>query len=311
MARADFADYDESGEGEGRFSRIGGALSTAVGAAMALGLLAAVGGWFYGLGTREAHEVPIIRAMAEPSKTRPNDPGGIVTPYQQITSYRTAESAPVEAGAVTVAPPPVAPRRDDVAMGQLLPKPEKLPPAENGSNEPAEEVASLDPLTGATLPPERADTLTDAQAEGQTEDQAAADAEAETPEPFVGGTALAPSASPRAPRRPSNLRERVARAEEEGRREVEELETRAASSGVQIQLSADPSETTIRAQWVQIYDKNKDILRDRTLAVQATQSGGTTWYRLRVGPFRDRSEALTVCQALIARGQDCIVARNS
>ncbi len=44
--------------------------------------------------------------------------------------------------------------------------------------------------------------------------------------------------------------------------------------------------------------------------MQTTVSGGRTYYRLRVGPFVGMSEAHAVCQALKARGQDCIVARN-
>jgi cell division protein FtsN len=63
--------------------------------------------------------------------------------------------------------------------------------------------------------------------------------------------------------------------------------------------------------WKRIQKANADILRDRTLAIQTTISGGTTFYRLRVGPFKDGSEARAVCQALKGRGQDCLVARNS
>ena len=66
----------------------------------------------------------------------------------------------------------------------------------------------------------------------------------------------------------------------------------------------------MRAKWERIRKANDDILRGRTLAIQTTVSGGTTFYRLRVGPFESGSEARNICQALKARGQDCIVARN-
>ena len=92
---------------------------------------------------------------------------------------------------------------------------------------------------------------------------------------------------------------------------AENLAAAAAKSKVQIQLAADPSEATIRKMWSRIKKANSDILRDRTLAVQTTVSGGTTFYRLRIGPFKDGAEARAVCQALKGRGQDCLVARNS
>ena len=63
--------------------------------------------------------------------------------------------------------------------------------------------------------------------------------------------------------------------------------------------------------WSAISKANQDVLRGRALAVQSTVSGGTTFYRLRVGPFSNRAEAVSVCRALKARDQDCIVARNS
>ncbi|MEM1299589.1 MAG: SPOR domain-containing protein, partial [Pseudomonadota bacterium] len=85
----------------------------------------------------------------------------------------------------------------------------------------------------------------------------------------------------------------------------------AAKSRVQIQLAANPDQGAVRKMWDRVRRANEDILRGRALAVQTTVSGGTTYYRLRVGPFKDAAEARNVCQALKARGQDCIVARNS
>ncbi len=129
-------------------------------------------------------------------------------------------------------------------------------------------------------------------------------------EPLGAGTEYAPAASPTVPRRPSNLLARVEEAKKQEAQSVTDLASRAASSPVQVQLAADPDETAIRQQWRRIYNANSDVLRDRALAIQQTVSGGTTFYRLRVGPFETTSEARAVCQALKARGQDCIVARN-
>src|SRR5690606_21757197 len=102
-------------DGPSRLSRVRRVLSTAIGACMAVALLLAMGTWFYRLGVRDAENVPIIRAAAEPAKIRPEDPGGTVAPHQDISSYRVAESSGAQATAVVIAPPPPEPRREDVA----------------------------------------------------------------------------------------------------------------------------------------------------------------------------------------------------
>ncbi|MEM7423421.1 MAG: SPOR domain-containing protein [Pseudomonadota bacterium] len=137
-----------------------------------------------------------------------------------------------------------------------------------------------------------------------------AQSQPEAPAKILGGTKFAPGLSPVAPRRPADLQTRVAQATRAVREEAVNLSSRAAASRVQIQLAADPSETAVRDIWRRVSRANSDILRDRALAIQSTISGGTTYYRLRVGPFRDGTEARAVCAALKARGQDCIVARN-
>ncbi|HUF55429.1 MAG TPA: SPOR domain-containing protein, partial [Thermohalobaculum sp.] len=89
------------------------------------------------------------------------------------------------------------------------------------------------------------------------------------------------------------------------------LAARAALSRIQIQLGAFTDRAFTEAEWRRIAETNSDLLDGRALAIQPTTSGGTKFYRLRVGPFDDRAEASRVCEALQARGQDCLVAENS
>jgi hypothetical protein len=336
-------DYDAVIDGPSRFARLRRAFSTGIGAAVALGLMLALGVWFYRLGVRDAENVPIIRASAEPTKTRPEEPGGVVTPYQDITSYRVAESR-VEPPTPIFAPPPPEPRPEDVAMGKLAPR-SAVRPAERRT---ADHEIGAAPDDAVNAPPD-ADASrssgeeTDAEASAQGFDVVVIDEEvgagevsaaatpmseadeiaalvraatldaAAAPKPAVAAGAPAeggPALPPLPPARPSDL---LARVDEGGRwaaRSAAELARRAAESPVQIQLAADPDEQVVRSLWRRIARANQDILHDRELAVQPTISGGTTYYRLRVGPFSGASEAHAVCEALQARGQDCIVARN-
>lgn len=351
--------YDEfeppEGDEPSRLARVRRALSTAIGALVALSLLLALGVWFYRLGVRDAENVPIIRASAEPAKIRPEDPGGAVAPHQEITSYRVAESQPAQASAAVIAPPPPEPRAEDVAMGTLAPEPAERPAAPTAASPaptaapvvamaaagsaqppvtspkpqptPAEAAAAI--ASGAVLarteatvsaapvpvPPQEPSPAGEtvlAMAEPAEAAASALDVVPPAPpqDPVPGASDYAPPLSPVAPRRPTDLRERMAAAVQTAQQNATDLARRAAESSVQVQLAADPSEDVVRSMWGRISQANSDLLHGRELAVQTTISGGTTFYRLRVGPFGGVSEARAVCQALKARGQDCIVARN-
>lgn len=366
MADTGFESYEEPAEdAPSRFGRVKTALSTALGALVALSLLLALGVWFYRLGVRDAQNVPIIRAATEPAKIRPADPGGKKAPHQEIESYDVADRSaePASAAAAIIAPTPPEPDAEDVAMGDLAPKPAALapePPAAAASDGAAADGVASDglasddavvddpvvsailadlaaadgavPAVGGTVPAADGAGLTEetpavAGADGGALDEkvalASPDAVADdgalgtlpvteiSPSPaLLDATPYAPAISPLAPKRPSDLIARVRAAGERAEKAVDDLAAQAAGSAVQIQLAADPSRAAIEARWQRVLRANRDLLRGRALAVQSTTRGGTTFYRLRVGPFRNRPEAVAVCQALKARGQDCIVAKN-
>ena len=317
------ADYDAVADGPSRLTRLRRALSTAVGAVVATALLLALGVWFYRLGARDAESVPIIRASAEPTKTRPEEPGGAVTPHQEITSYAAGEGDRSTAAAVVVAPPPPEPRREDVAMGTLAPSPAERPDTAPGDPAPRHideaprarpDEAPSDEAEVAEVLGALTETGSDAEAEAdeiavlvlQATLEAATTPKPDAPAPDAEGSIVAPLP----PARPADLHARIDASVRSAEESAAELARRAAESPVQIQLAADPDERAVRSMWRRIAEANSDILHDRALAVQRTVSGGTAYYRLRVGPFADVSEARAVCQALKARGQDCIVARN-
>ena len=365
MQENDYDQYDPADDEPSRFSRVKSAVSTAIGALVAMALLLTLGVWFYRLGVRDAQNVPIIRAAVDPAKTRPEDPGGLVAPHQDVSSYGVADSQGVQASAAVIAPAAPEPEAGDVAMGELKPVEEApiapvrparatgavanagelnsvsteelLKEAEvlaaaaraaaNGEAQADDNVAKLaeaEPLAPVSKPSE-ASALgekvelalaaeTTPETPTSTTDAVVKTTESEAEEPakvFIGAEPMAPAISPIALRRPTDLRTRVAEATKVEAASADNLAAAAARSKIQIQLAADPSEATVRSMWKRIQQANSDILRDRTLAIQTTISGGKTFYRLRVGPFDDGATARAVCQALKARGQDCLVARNS
>ena len=318
-------DFDPEAERPSRFGRVRSAVSTAIGALVAMALLMALGIWFYRLGVRDAQNVPIIRASLEPEKERPKDPGGMVAPHQEIESYEVAESQPAASAAAVVAAQPPQPKPEDVPMAALQPveaEPQPAPAAatpepaaqeteavptaaETVSSEPASEADQQLALNDVTeAEPRQPASPTDVEAEATV-------ADADDPAEIVGATVYAPARSPVALPRPANLKARVVAAAQSEEQSQVDLVKAAASSSVQIQLAADPNEAGIRNKWRAIQKANDDLLHNRALAIQTTVSGGTKFYRLRVGPFRNADEARSVCQALKGRGQDCIVARNN
>lgn len=63
---------------------IPGSLRKLAGAAIFLGVVGAMGLWSYRLGTRDATEVPVIKAMAGPARVAPENPGGTQAAHQGL-----------------------------------------------------------------------------------------------------------------------------------------------------------------------------------------------------------------------------------
>jgi len=78
--------------------------------------------------------------------------------------------------------------------------------------------------------------------------------------------------------------------------------------GYVMQLSAHNNVGTARATWTRLYNKNSDILGGLSPLIQkGVSTAGLTFYRLRTGPFTQKADGMTLCQALKGRGQDCFV----
>ncbi|MDT8343652.1 MAG: SPOR domain-containing protein [Thermohalobaculum sp.] len=285
-------------------------LSIWIGAAVAVSLVAGVALWSWRVTTREPGEVPLIRAAADPAKERPEDPGGAVTPHQDVRAFDAASGQTGSAPQISLAPPPPAPTAEDVAMGRLAAREpaagtEVVSAVVGGVEELAEPETLPGGDTGASPLIEAEQALI-----AESLRRVLSESGSGEPTPPVGsGSGQAPPYSPTVRGKPDDLAARVAAA---AAVDVDaDLRERAATSQIQVQLGAFPERGEVDTEWQRILQANRDILSGRALAVQQTTSGGTVYYRLRVGPFRDGHEANTVCQALKARGQDCLVAINT
>jgi hypothetical protein len=281
----------------------------AAGAIVFLGLIVGMSFWAYRLGTRDAAEVPIIRAMEGPARVQPDDPGGLQAAHQGLEVNSVLAGMPPETGSaarVTLAPPPMTLAEEDGPQGELVidapthfdaaevlgDEDLRLPVQEDGP-----EVAGFVP-EGAPEPlvaePETiepaAPVVTDLRPRGRPANLARATA------PVQAAAAQAPAQA--APVAASTPAPQVAAAP----REVTGLR-----SGTRlIQLGAFDSEVLTRQVWDQLARQHADLLGGKSLFVERATANARVFYRLRVAGFDNTDQTLSMCEALRARGVDCI-----
>ena len=92
-----YSDDYESVAGGGGDRLIPDGVRKLSGAAVFLALVAALGLWSFRLGTRDASEVPIIKAMAGPARVEPANPGGVQAAHQglEVNSVLAGRPAPM------------------------------------------------------------------------------------------------------------------------------------------------------------------------------------------------------------------------
>jgi cell division septation protein DedD len=251
--------------------------AAAIGAVASVALLAGVVAWSYRLGVRDANDVPVIRAVAGPTKVQPEDAGGAQFAHQGRAVYDLMSGTP-----------------DATADAQLAPAPETLA---------AEDVPAETPAPSARPPEASAPVAT-------------ADAAAVAPAPVSASeidalvsevisrtpTGAAPERSPPAPPRPH------ADTKADGPTTATVSPAAPiAPTGFEVQLGAYLSEAEAQRQWDGFTARNGDLLAGRAPAISPLESDGRTLYRLRTAAFSDVDDARETCAALLSRGEQCLV----
>jgi hypothetical protein len=290
-----YSDDYESVAGDGE-RLIPEGLKRLIGAAVFLGLVAAMALWSWRLGTRDAGEVPVIRAMDGPSRVQPDDPGGLQAAHQglEVNAVLAGRPAPMPRAPAPAGPQPPALTEEDGAQGELvLAAPAVL----------AERVFEEGDLP---MPPQEDPDFV-----------AAAPEFAPAPEPAaVEAVAVdAPAAAGLRPRnRPANLaaaRPKTApvasapAAAPVAAAAVHEVSGLKAGTRL-VQLGAFDSEEITRKAWSQLVARHGDLLGAKSLYVERTTANARVFYRLRVAGFANPEETRAMCEALRARGIDCI-----
>jgi septal ring-binding cell division protein DamX len=176
----------------------------------------------------------------------------------------------------------------------------RMPPADEGAEIDLAALAPVETPPPAAAPPVSA-----------TEIAALVEAVVE-PQPTAAAPVSAEDA-PRPMRRPSDLVvAHAARAAEPA--SAPAVRTPAAAREVAtvpagsrgVQLGAYDSEAITREAWERLVTRYGDLLGDKSLYVERTTANARVFYRLRVAGFSDTEQTRQMCEALRARGVDCI-----
>ncbi|MBC6443689.1 MAG: SPOR domain-containing protein [Rhodobacteraceae bacterium] len=234
--------------------------------------------WAINLGTRDPHEVPIIRAMEGPGRTQPADPGGQTARHQGLAVNQVQSDGSVAAPAaeVVLAPPPDRLDDGDQPLGT--------------AREAAAETATLQEDLQRVADPK---PVKNRSAE---------------PNDSIRGTELSPKTSLRPQGRPNLLRTGIDQVQGTVSASASSPAALSASvpTGTQmIQLGAYDSAELAQSEWVKLLEKNADLLEHKHQLVIRTESGGRTFYRLRAAGFNSPDESRALCTALEARETSC------
>jgi len=264
-----------------------GMLRMAANWAIAAASLAAVGGfgyWAFSLGTRNPNEVPIIRAMEGPARITPDNPGGEQTSNQGLAVNTVQSSGGVQAPSKRVV---------------LAPEPQALAP---------EDVAKAKLKTAAPAPKPKIKVATQVD-KPKTAVAKQASTRVIRDTPYSPGRSLRPAMRPtkRLASQLTNVQQAAARSTTPAAENAAERSTLSVPLGTRlVQLGAYDSTKLAKQEWDKLFAKHGDLLDGKKRLIQAAESGGRKFYRLRAVGFASKEESRTLCSALLARGTPCI-----
>jgi hypothetical protein len=220
-----------------------------------------------------ADGVPLIRADERPTKVKPDQPGGMPVPDQNVSLYNEKPGGPpVEK---LLAPPeqpmprPVSPPKDAAAPPPPIPGPFAAAPA----------------APQAAGPP--------------------AAARPERPAPAAAST----SGKPGAPVKPAPGAKEPA-AKEAAAILGTNTPAKAGGGPVRIQLASLRSAEAARDEWARLKREQPDLLgKLSAVAVRADLGDKGTYYRIQAGPLADGAAAERLCGELRQRKLGCTLVR--
>ncbi len=220
---------------------------------------------------RSSDGVPLLRADDRPAKVRPDQPGGMAIPDQNVSLYNEKLGGP--------------------PVEKLLPAPEQpmprpLPP-------PAATAAPATPAVPAAASPAAS------AASGTPESSAPAAAAAGAPAPQPAAKTAAKPPAPAKAATPANPPP-----------PAHETASAGKPGPVQLRLASVRTPEEAREEWAKLKRDYPDLLGKLTAVAVRTDLGDKgVYYRIQAGSFGDPAAAERLCGELKRRNLGCILAR--
>lgn len=305
MAKAQTESVETPAATGGSFGVVKTAINWGV-AALSLAVIAGFVFWTVNLGTRDPHDVPIVRAMEGPSRVAPKDPGGTQASHQglAVNSVQSEGGVANPSNTVVLAPEPAQLSDEDQPIN-------KATQVTQASTQPVEQpVADPEPEVAQSEEELDAIEIADQVAERLAQEALANIDPATIPRENIRGTEFSPTASLRPQVRPAGLSTEITLVQPTASNTAVQSNVAAVDSvpiGTRlIQLGAYDSAELANSEWAKLLAKHSHLLEEKKRLVVAAQSGGRKFYRLRAAGFNSLDESRALCSALLAVGTPCI-----
>jgi len=245
--------------------------------------IAAIGGYKVyqaSLDQNMGGDVPVIKRSDSPVKVKPAEPGGMDVPNRDKSVYSRIGGVEDEGVVENVLPPPEEPE----IPPELVAEANQSPVAE-----PAAVVVEQAPVTAPEEPKEEVAKI----------------AVVEPPAPVATPVKVAPEPVPVAI---TEAPKAVAPAKVEP---VAIAQSAEISKGAwQVQLGSSQNKAGLEKNWASIKSRYKAAIGDVPSEIVEAKVNGQTYYRLRLGNFKSKTEAANYCAELKKAKLDCFVAQK-
>lgn len=276
-------------------------LINGAGAVTSLVLICGLALWGYKLAVRDVTGIPVIKAIEGPARVAPEDPGGELAQHTGLSVNAVAAFGEAAAPAETLklAPAVITLTDDDLPMGKLDPA-IQAPDRTRGAVEEPDQQALRGHVPPEPLPEDAPEPILGA-------DPAAEGTPAPAPisaGPVISAAIPGVSTSPFPRERPGS----VAYAEyQQTLPKFAEVDAASLSAGTRlVQLGAFETEQAASDEWLRIARTYGALLNGKGRVIQAAESGGKSFYRLRASGFEDIDDARRFCAAIVDKTVRCI-----
>ncbi|MEQ9554661.1 MAG: SPOR domain-containing protein [Rhodospirillales bacterium] len=283
---------------------------------------AGLGGFLFGdrlagLSGEESGQVPVVHAAEGAIKVRPDNPGGQDIPFRDYDINKRMQGEAPTGRVENLLPPPEQPKAPPQAQPSA--------PAATAGAQPAPPTAQTNSealLPTAPAPAPKPVAPQPLPAREVAPPPPAMVAKAATPHPAPPPPAPAVPAAPAAsttggpiavvPKTPPAVPAAAAPpapvAKAAPAPTAPAATETAAVDGWQVQLAASRAAAAAKAEGERLKQKHSDVLGTLTVSVMRADLGAKgVFYRIRLGPARDKDQARAVCAQLAKRGQGCLV----